>query len=87
MSAVLHVRCPYCPEVVDSVIESETWGSTIPGDHGCGNVTLHGSAMNAHIAENHTPADVLASLLSHYRSVRDNADDWIARFEIEVAKK
>ena len=71
MSAVLHVRCPIkgCPAVVDSVIEKETWGSTIPGDHGCGNVTLNDSAMINHIASAHSAEDVLRALADYHQTM------------------
>ena len=81
MSAVLHVRCPVCPEVIDSVIETETWGSTIPGDHGCGNVTLHGSAMTNHISSAHSREEVLRAVADHHRSAADYHARWVANFD------
>ncbi len=66
MSAILHVRCPVegCSAVIDSVIETETWGSMIPGDHGCGNVTLHGSAMSEHL-NTHPYPDQFRSIVAY----------------------
>lgn len=68
MSAVLHVRCPIigCGATIDSVIETETWGSSIPGDSGCGNVTLHGTAMTDHYRNKHTGEEQLRTLAKHY---------------------